>query len=56
MAGVNRCCSAIPVPPSWKEQLIRALAHSLRGIEDYIFGPDMGTDETCMAWVRDDNG
>jgi glutamate dehydrogenase/leucine dehydrogenase len=23
---------------------------------DYIFGPDMGTDETCMAWIKDEIG
>jgi glutamate dehydrogenase (NAD(P)+) len=39
-----------------KEQLIRAFAHALRNETDYIFGPDMGTDETCMAWVRDEIG
>lgn len=39
-----------------KEALIRAFAHALRGESDYIFGPDMGTDETCMAWVRDEIG
>jgi len=37
-----------------KERLIRAFAHALRNEEDYIFGPDMGTDETCMAWVKDE--
>jgi glutamate dehydrogenase (NAD(P)+) len=39
-----------------KERLIRAFAHALRHEEDYIFGPDMGTDETCMAWVKDEIG
>jgi glutamate dehydrogenase (NAD(P)+) len=39
-----------------KEQLIRAFAHALRNETDYIFGPDMGTDETCMAWVKDEIG
>ena len=28
----------------------------LRDVADYIFGPDMGTDETCMAWVHDEIG
>ena len=23
---------------------------------DYIFGPDMGTDEACMAWIKDEIG
>ncbi len=37
-----------------KERLIRAFACALRGADDYIFGPDMGTDESCMAWVHDE--
>jgi glutamate dehydrogenase (NAD(P)+) len=44
------------MPPDQKERLVRAFAHALRGEQDYIFGPDMGTDETCMAWVRDEIG
>lgn len=44
----------MPLPD--KERLIRALAQILRNEEDYIFAPDMGTDETCMAWVRDEIG
>jgi len=39
-----------------KEQLIRALANALRYTEDYIFAPDMGTDEECMSWVQDEIG
>jgi glutamate dehydrogenase (NAD(P)+) len=39
-----------------KERLIRAMAHALRHEQDYIFGPDMGTDETCMAWIKDEIG
>lgn len=43
-------------PRDRKERLIRAFAHALRGESDYIFGPDMGTDETCMAWIQDEIG
>jgi len=39
-----------------KEKLLRAMASSLRNVEEYIFAPDMGTDEECMAWVRDEIG
>jgi len=39
-----------------KEQLIRAFACALKHENDYIFGPDMGTDEECMAWVKDEIG
>ena len=39
-----------------KERLIRGLAQALRYAEDYIFAPDMGTDEVCMAWIKDEIG
>jgi glutamate dehydrogenase (NAD(P)+) len=44
------------MPADRKERLIRAFAHALRREDDYIFGPDMGTDETCMAWIKDEIG
>ena len=44
------------MPGERKERLIRAFAHALRNESDYIFGPDMGTDETCMAWIKDEIG
>ena len=43
-----------PLPK--KERLVRAMACALGDIDDYIFGPDMGTDETCMAWVKSEIG
>lgn len=42
------------MPAQEKEQLVRAFACALRGETDYIFGPDMGTNEQCMAWVFDE--
>jgi len=42
--------------PARKEALIRAFACALRGTDEYIFGPDMGTDERCMGWVHDEIG
>ncbi len=39
-----------------KEALIRAFACAIGPVADYIPGPDMGTDETAMAWVRDEIG
>jgi glutamate dehydrogenase (NAD(P)+) len=39
-----------------KESLIRAFAVAIGPLTDYIPGPDMGTDETCMAWIRDEIG
>ncbi len=44
------------MPPAYKETLIRAFAHAIRDVHDYIPGPDMGTDEQCMAWVHDEIG
>ncbi len=37
-----------------KEKVIRALAGSLRDIKEYILAPDMGTNEECMAWIKDE--
>ncbi len=44
------------MPPEKKEVIVRAFASAIRNIEEYIPGPDMGTDETAMAWVRDEIG
>jgi len=44
------------MPLEQKERLVRAFASALRGESAYIFGPDMGTDERCMAWVKDEIG
>jgi glutamate dehydrogenase (NAD(P)+) len=42
------------MPKADKERLIRALANALRSIDEYILAPDMGTDEECMAWIKDE--
>jgi glutamate dehydrogenase (NAD(P)+) len=44
------------MPKPEKEKILRAMASALRYDEDYIFAPDMGTDEECMAWIRDEIG
>jgi glutamate dehydrogenase/leucine dehydrogenase len=41
---------------SKKERLIRAFARAIRDLAEYIPGPDMGTDERCMAWIHDEIG
>jgi glutamate dehydrogenase/leucine dehydrogenase len=44
------------LPAPEKERLMRAFARGIEQITDYIPGPDMGTNETCMAWVNDTIG
>ncbi len=39
-----------------KEALIRQFARAIEALVGYIPGPDMGTDEVSMAWVRDEIG
>ena len=39
-----------------KEQMVRAFANAIHSVDDYIPGPDMGTNETAMAWVKDEIG
>ena len=44
------------MPVERKELMVRAFASALAGEAHYIFGPDMGTDEACMAWIKDEIG
>jgi glutamate dehydrogenase (NAD(P)+) len=44
------------IAPAEKERLIRAFASAIGDIADYIPGPDMGTDEQCIAWIKDETG
>ena len=44
------------LPAERKETLIRAFAHAIRDIRDYIAGPDMGLNERAMAWIDDEIG
>ncbi|MDG6908147.1 MAG: Glu/Leu/Phe/Val dehydrogenase [Nitrososphaerota archaeon] len=37
-----------------KNQIIRTFARAIRNIEDYIPGPDIGTDESSMAIIYDE--
>jgi glutamate dehydrogenase/leucine dehydrogenase len=39
-----------------RESLVRAFARAMRELTSYVPGPDMGTDEGCMAWIRDEIG
>lgn len=44
------------MPEAEKQALVRAFAQGLRNEESYIFAPDMGMDEQCMAWIQDEVG
>ncbi len=37
-----------------KEHVIRTFARGIKYLQDYIPGPDMGTDETSMAYIYDE--
>ncbi len=39
-----------------KEPLMRQFAQSIKELVNYIPGPDMGTDESCMAYIFDEIG
>lgn len=38
------------------EQLFRAFARMMGGVEEYVPAPDMGTDECMMVWVKEEIG
>jgi glutamate dehydrogenase (NAD(P)+) len=55
--GAKSVIAADPKMPAERRELtIRAFAHALRDIRDYIVGPDMGTNERDMAYVHDEIG
>ncbi len=37
-----------------KEQVVRTFARGIKSLEEYIPGPDMGTDEASMAYIYDE--
>lgn len=45
-----------PLAASDRQRVVRAFADAIRYLVDYVPGPDMGTDETAMAWIRDEIG
>jgi glutamate dehydrogenase/leucine dehydrogenase len=44
------------MPAADKERLVRAFADAIADLTDYIPGPDMGTDELAMGWIKDEIG
>ncbi|PIQ98873.1 MAG: glutamate dehydrogenase [Nitrospinae bacterium CG11_big_fil_rev_8_21_14_0_20_45_15] len=53
--GAKSAILADPRSPN-KEILVRQFAQSIKELTDYTPGPDMGTDETCMAYIYDEIG
>ena len=55
--GAKSVIAADPgLPIADKQRLMRAFARGVAELTEYIPGPDMGTDEQCMAWVYDEIG
>lgn len=55
--GAKSVIAADPaMPHAQKQQIIRAFARSISDVRDYIPGPDMGTNEEAMAWIREETG
>ncbi len=44
------------MPAREKERIVRAFACAIGDESGYIAGPDMGTNEICMAWMKDEIG
>jgi glutamate dehydrogenase/leucine dehydrogenase len=53
--GAKSAILADPSTPN-KETLVRQFARAMESMKGYIPGPDMGTDEVTMGWVRDEIG
>ncbi len=39
-----------------KERYFRIFAQAIKDLQEYIPGPDMGSNEECMAWIYDEIG
>ena len=44
------------IPLARKALLVRGFANAIRDVSEYIPGPDMGLNEECMAWIKDEIG
>jgi len=53
--GAKAGIAADPKSPG-KEHCFRVFARLIKELLEYIPGPDMGSDEECMAWIQDETG
>lgn len=44
------------MPMADKERIVRAFAAAIADLTDYVPGPDMGTNELAMGWMKDEIG
>jgi len=54
--GKSGIAAAPGMTPADHERVMRAFARAIEQLTSYIPGPDMGTSETSMAYVRDEIG
>jgi glutamate dehydrogenase (NAD(P)+) len=54
--GKSGIAASPGLSPSDHERVMRSFARAMEQLTDYIPGPDMGTTETSMAYVRDEIG
>ena len=55
--GCKAVIAADPLMPMpQKERVIRAFGRAIARFDEYIPGPDMGTNEACMVWLKEEAG
>ena len=54
--GKSVIAAAPTLPEDEKQRLVRSFAYAVKDVLDYITGPDMGTNESLMACVKDVTG
>ena len=51
--GAKAGITADPLAPG-KEKLFRTFARMIKSLSEFVPGPDMGSDEECMAWIYEE--
>ena len=55
--GCKAVIAADPLMPmAQKERVMRDFGRAIARFEEYIPGPDMGTNEACMVWLKEEAG